>query len=85
MVELRNNWCISRQRQWGVPIPVFYDVDTGKEIISEESIAHIKDCIRKHPRGTDCWWELSITDLLPLSLRSHASKEFIILLFFTII
>jgi len=40
MVSERSDWCISRQRSWGVPIPVFYDEETGEPLLTEETIAH---------------------------------------------
>ncbi|EME89347.1 uncharacterized protein MYCFIDRAFT_125245 [Pseudocercospora fijiensis CIRAD86] len=50
----RSQWCISRQRAWGVPIPALYHVDTGEACISDESIHHIISVIEE--RGVDAWF-----------------------------
>ncbi len=50
----RTEWCISRQRSWGVPIPAIYHVDTGEAVLSAESVSHIITVIQE--RGTDAWW-----------------------------
>ncbi|KAF7724289.1 hypothetical protein EC973_001190 [Apophysomyces ossiformis] len=51
----RKEWCISRQRSWGVPIPALYDVETGEALLTDKSVEHIIRVIDE--RGTDAWWE----------------------------
>ncbi|WP_051039885.1 isoleucine--tRNA ligase [Synechococcus sp. PCC 7336] len=68
MVGDRSDWCISRQRAWGVPIPVFYDAETGEALLNEETIAHVRDIFRE--QGSDAWWKLSVAALLPEQYRN---------------
>jgi isoleucyl-tRNA synthetase len=72
MVADRSDWCISRQRTWGMPIPVFYDQETGEPLINEETLAHIKGIFAE--KGSDAWWELSEEDLLPPSYRNNGRE-----------
>lgn len=53
-IEGRSQWCISRQRPWGVPIPALYHTVTGEACLSQDSIAHIMSVAQQ--RGTDAWF-----------------------------
>lgn len=63
MIADRGDWCISRQRTWGVPIPIFYCEACGKEIINDDTINHVKGLIKEH--GSDVWFAREAVDLMP--------------------
>ncbi|OXB68299.1 hypothetical protein ASZ78_015239 [Callipepla squamata] len=62
MLDRRTFWCISRQRCWGVPIPVFYQKDTGESLINSETITDVIKIVEQ--QGTDAWWTLPVEQLL---------------------
>lgn len=79
MIRDRGDWCISRQRVWGVPIPVFYCEDCGETILDDDTIASVQKHVREH--GTNCWFAMSADELLPESYKcpkcggTHFRKE----------
>jgi isoleucyl-tRNA synthetase len=72
MVKDRKAWCISRQRAWGVPIPIFYNED-DTEILDKEVIRHVADVFEKE--GSNSWWLKSAKELLPKGYTNPASPN----------
>jgi isoleucyl-tRNA synthetase len=72
MVRDRGDWCISRQRTWGVPIPVFYHRKTGEVLLNADTLAHIQALIAEH--GSDVWWERDEAGLLPPAWADQADQ-----------
>ncbi len=63
MVRDRQDWCISRQRKWGVPIPIFFCKECGEPIINKEAMQAVADLFRKE--GSDAWYSRSAEEIMP--------------------
>ena len=79
MIRERSDWCISRQRRWGLPIPVFYCQDCKKPVCTDESIESVAAIFEK--KGSNAWFEMDAAELLPQGFKcphcggTHFYKE----------
>ncbi len=67
MIENRPDWCISRQRSWGVPIPAFYCKECGAVLADKDITLHVADVFSK--KGANSWFQESVEELLPEGMK----------------
>lgn len=76
MVQDRSDWCISRQKSWGVPIPIVYCKDCHKPIVNDETINAISDLFARE--GSDAWWKYDASEIIPSAVKCECGcHEFV--------
>lgn len=73
MVRDRGDWCISRQRTWGLPIPIFYCKKCGKELINEDTIKAVADLFRE--KGSNAWYAMDASEILPAGTKCECGHS----------